>query len=132
MHSYNHGLVTSGKGLAIEAVRVTFGASGAVTYVDTAKSNLFASVVKTNTGRYTFTLNKPYAPKLVSVVPAGALSCVNAAGAVQFARYVEGSYSATAGTFEVDVSGPASAPAAVDPTSGTAMDLVLVFQRYTA
>lgn len=131
MHSYNHSLVTSGKGVVLEAVRVTFGASGAVTYVDTAKSNLFASVVKTATGRYTFTMNKPYAPKLVALVPAGALSCVNAAGAVLFARYVEGSYSPTAGTFEVDVSGPAATPAAIDPTSGTAMDLVLVFRRYS-
>lgn len=128
MHAYNMGLATSMKGGAVEAVRVTFGASGAPTLVDKGKSNLVLSVAKTATGRYTFTLNKPYPAYLVALEPS--LSAATTTGAFKFARYLEASYSATAGTFEVDICDTVGTPALVDPTSGTALDLVLVFQRY--
>jgi hypothetical protein len=100
-----------------------------VTLVDNGKSGQIASVAKTATGRYTFQLAAPYPAKVVDVIPR--LSCVAADGAIQHARYVEASYNATLGTLEIDVSDNAGSPAAADPTSGTAMHVVIEFQRYT-
>lgn len=123
-------LATDLLGCVIDAVRVTFGASGAPTLVDAGKSGLFDAttpVVKTATGRYTFQLSPNYYKSVVAVLPA--LSCVAANGAILTTRYVEGSYNSTTGQFEVDVSN--ATPVAADPTSGTALDLVIVFQRYS-
>jgi len=123
------GMSTDMRGVVIDAFRVTFGASGAPTLVDNGKTGLILSVVKTATGRYTFTLNPNYYAKLVAVLPA--LSCVSAAGAVNTARYVEATYNATTGVFEIDVTDDEATPAAVDPTNGVAMDVLVVFQRYS-
>lgn len=121
---------TDMRGVVIDALRVSFGASGAPTLVDAGKTGLLdstAPVVQTATGRYTFQLSLNYYAALVACLPK--LSCVAANGARLDARYVDGSYSPTTGQFEVDVSD--ATPVAADPTSGTSMALVLVFQRYT-
>lgn len=127
-HSYNNGLLTTTRGCAMHAFRVTFGASGAPTLSDKGKSG-FLTVARTAQGRYTFTIAQPRPALVVAVIPS--LSCVAADGAVVHARYVEGSYDATAGTFEIDTTADEDAPAAADPTSGTAMDVILVTQRLT-
>lgn len=131
MHSpVQGGMSTDMRGVVIDAVRVTFGASGAPTLVDAGKSGLLDAttpVAKTATGRYTFQLSPNYYHDVVAVLPK--LSCVAANGARLDARYVEDSYDPDAGTFEVDVSD--ATPAAADPTSGTSMSLLIVFQRYT-
>lgn len=128
-HSPKQGaLSTDLVGCVIDAVRVTFGASGAPTLVDNGKMGLLdatAPVVKAATGRYTFQLAPNYYAKVVAVLPS--LSAATTTGAVQLARYLEASYNATTGQFEIDVT---AAAALVDPTSGSGLDLIIVFQRY--
>jgi heterodisulfide reductase subunit A-like polyferredoxin len=118
-------LATLLSGCDLEAVRVSFGGSGAATLVDTGQSYLVAGVTKTAAGRYTFQLNAPYPAKMVAIIPK--LTCVAANGVRLEARYVEGSFSGGAGTFEIDISD--NTPTAVDPTSGTALDVLVVFKR---
>lgn len=128
-HSYNQGVRTSNRGSAIEAFRVTFaGGAGAPTLVDNGKAGLL-SVVRTSAGLYTFTIGVPVPPKFIAVLCG--LSCVNATGAVRTARYIEGSYNASAGTFQIAVTDDEATPAAIDPTDNTALDVVLVTQVYT-
>lgn len=121
-------LATPLKGAVLEGYRVTFGAVGAPTLVDNGRSGCITTVVRNSAGLYTFTLAVPYYAKLIAILPS--LSAVSAAGALQTARYVEGSYSPTAGTFQIAVSDN-GVPAAVEATSGTALDLVTLFQRLT-
>jgi len=128
-HAPKQNLASDLMGCVIDAVRVTFGASGAPTLVDNGKMGLFdatAPVVKAATGRYTFQLSPNYYAKVVAVLPS--LSAATTTGAVQLARYLEASYNATTGQFEIDVT---AAAALVDPTSGSGLDLVVVFQRYS-
>lgn len=131
MHSpVQGGWSTDMRGVVVDALRVSFGASGAPTLVDEGKTGLLdsdAPVAQTATGRYTFQLSRNYYHSVVAVLPK--LSCVAANGAILEARYVEDSYDSEAGTFEVDVSD--ATPVAADPTSGTSLSLVVVFQRYT-
>lgn len=118
---------TNMRGVIIDAFRVTFGAAGAPTLVDNGASGLL-TVALTAAGRYTFTISDPIPPKLVAVIPA--LSCVDVTGAVRTARYVEGSYNATTGEFEIDITDDEATPAAIAPTENTALDVILVTQRY--
>lgn len=129
-HSYNHGAVTSNKGMAIESIAVDFGASGAPTLVDKGGAGLIASVAKTSTGLYTFTMNAPFPPDRLIVSPT--LDCVSGTGALQTARYVHGSYSASAGTFQIAITQDEDTPAVADPTSGTTLDVVMFFGRYAS
>src|SRR5689334_20873532 len=97
-HSYNHGLVTSSKGLAIEFVKIT-GLNGSTQTVDDGKSGLVLSCAKGSTGIYTVTLKKPYPPKILACIPS--ITSVSATTDLIHPRYKDASYSATAGTFEV-------------------------------
>lgn len=128
-HTPKQNLASDMLGAVIDAVRVTFGASGAPTLVDGGKSGLISSVTRTSPGLYTFQLAPNYYKSFIAVLPA--LSCINGAGAVNTARYVEGSYSSTAGTFQIVVTDDEATPAAADPTNGVALDLLMIFQRYS-
>lgn len=125
-HSYNHSLVSSNKGSAIETISVSF-SSGAPTIVDDGKAGFISDVAHTATGRYTFTIAAPIPPTKMIILPS--LSCVSATGALLRARYVEDSYDADAGTFEIDVTD--TSVAAADPTDATTLDVLMVFQRYS-
>ena len=126
--SYNNGQVTPMKGTATVGCYVTFGASGAVAaLVDKGKSGFFALCVKTATGRYTFTVNSPLPASVVNVIPK--LSLAASGDANRDAKYIEGSYSASAGTFEIDVRD--ATPALADPVNGSALHVEVTFQRYT-
>lgn len=134
-HSYNHGLVTSSKGMAIEFVKVTGldvapGASAACT-VDDANSNLVLSVIHSATGVYDFTLNKPYPPSLLAVIPA--ISSTSATTDLIHPRYDNESYSASAGTFSIHLINDDDAGAGVAVAGGADDELmvILVFGRYT-
>lgn len=128
-HSYNHGLVTSSKGLAIEFVKIT-GLDGATQTVDDGDSNLVLSCEKGATGVYTITLNKPYPPKLLLCHPS--ISSTSATTDLIHARYTDSSYSATAGTFTVHLvnDDDSGAGVAVDGGAANILTLVLVFNRY--
>jgi hypothetical protein len=114
-------------GVVLDGCRVSIGATGAPTLVDAGKSNLLASVTRVSAGLYTFQLNPQYYKSLVAVLPA--LSCVSGAGAIFYARYVEGSYNSSTGQFQVVTSN--TTPAAADATQNTALDLLIAFQRYS-
>jgi hypothetical protein len=133
-HSYNHGLVTSSKGMAIEFVKVTgldvAAAADAECTVNDGYSNLINSCVHGATGVYTFTLNKPYPPRLLMCVPT--VSSTSATTDLIHARYNNGSYSSTAGTFEVHLVNDDDSGAGVAVAGGAndELMLVLVFERY--
>lgn len=133
-HSYNHGLVTSSKGLAIEFVKVSGlnvapGASALCT-VDDGDSGLVLKCVHTATGIYTFTLVKPYPPKLLIVSPD--ITSTSPTTDLIHARYLENSYNSTTGVFEIhlindDDVGPG---VAVAGSATNQLHVMLVFNRY--
>lgn len=129
-HSYNHGLVTSSKGMAIEFIKIT-GLDGATQTVDDGHSNLVLSCTKGSTGVYTITLNKPYPPALLAIVPA--ISSTSPTTDLIHPRYTDSSYSATAGTFEIHLinDDDSGAGVAVDGLAANILSVVVVFQRYT-
>lgn len=134
-HSYNHGLVTSSKGMAIEFVKITnldiTPAADAACDVDDGNSNLVSSVLHTATGIYSVQLNKPYPPSVVAVIPA--ISSTSATTDLIHPRYNNGSYSASAGTFEIHLinDDDSGAGVAVDGGADDELMLVLVFARYS-
>jgi hypothetical protein len=123
-HSYNHGLVTSSKGLAIEFVKIT-GLNGATQTVDDGDSGIVTSCAKGATGIYTITLAKPRPPKLLACIPSISSDMI-------FARYKDASYNATAGTLEIHLinDDDAAAGVAVDGASTNELHVILIFNRY--
>lgn len=131
-HSYNHGLVTSSKGLAIEFVKIT-GLNVAVGQnctVDDGDSGLVQKCVHTATGIYTLTLTKPYPPKVLAVMPS--ISSTSATTDLIHPRWTDSNYSSTAGTLEVHLinDDDVTAGVAVDGAAANVLNLVLVFNRY--
>ncbi len=135
LHSYNHGLVTSSKGCAIEFVRVTnldiTPAADAACDVEDGASNLVLTCITAATGVYSFTLNKPYPPGLLAVIPS--ISSTSATTDLIHARYNNGSYDPDAGTFEIHLVNDDDSGAGVAVAGGAddELNLILVFQRYT-
>jgi hypothetical protein len=134
-HSYNHGLVTSSKGVAIEFVKITgldvAPAADAECTVADGNSNLISSCIHGATGVYTITLNKPYPPRLLACIPS--ISSTSAVTDLVHARYNNGSYSASAGTLEIHLVNDDDAGAGVAVAGGANDELMLVlaFERYT-
>lgn len=133
LHSYNHGLVTSTKGMAIEAAVVTGldvapGAEAECT-VDDFKSNLVESVIHSATGVLDVQLRQPY-PASLTCVPS-----ISASGATQdliFPRYVDDSYDPTTGAFQVVLTNDDDSGAGVAVAGGATNELTLLMfcQRY--
>lgn len=135
-HSYNHGLVTSLKGAALEAIRVTGlngapGASATVTIAEQCSSGFVSSVLHTATGIYTLQFAAPYPPRLV----VAHADCTNANGTTDliFAQVKSASYNATTGQLIVflmndDDSG---APVLVDGGATDELHVTMIFRRYT-
>lgn len=131
MHSYNHGLVTSMKGPALEAVRVTGLNNATCTVAEQCRSGFIKSVTKTGTGEYTFTLSLPYPPAIIICIPK-----INQAAVtddILTARYDAASYSASAGTFVVHVANDddSGAPVAADGGATDELHVLMMFRRYT-
>lgn len=133
-HSYNHGLVTSSKGLAIEFVKMTglniTPAADAELTVDDGHANLVASAITAATGVITVQLNKPYPPSVVAVIPA--ISSTSATTDLIHARYNNGSYDSATGTFEIHLVNDDDTGAGVAVAGGANDELmvILVFARY--
>ena len=133
-HSYNHGLVTSSKGLAIEFVKVTGldvapGVAATCT-VDDGNSGLVFSVIHSATGIYDVTLVKPYPPKLLACIPS--ISSTSATTDLIHPRIDNAGYNATTGTFQVHLINDDDAGAGVAVAGGASDELmmILVFNRY--
>ncbi len=134
-HSYNHGLVTSSKGMAIEFVKVTnldiSPAADAECDVDDGSSGLVDTVIHSATGIYDFQLKTPYPPDLVLCVPS--ISSTSATTDLIHARYNNGSYDGDAGTFSIHLINDDDSGAGVAVAGGAddELMLVLVFARYS-
>lgn len=116
-HSYNNGLHTTSKGITVDALRVTglaVASPSAAVIAEDCKSGLVSGVTHSAVGVYVFQLSAPYPPKLVTCHVQ--LSAASAAGASVRARYINNSYNATTGQFQVetDVAGVATDPGAND------------------
>ena len=137
MHSYNHGLVTSSKGAAIEFVKVTGldiapGATSASNCtVDDVKSGLVSYCRHTATGEYTFQLTLPYPPSLPICQPQ--VSNANGTTDLRHASYKSASYSASTGRFIVVLSDDddSGAPVLAAGAATDELHLVMAFRRYT-
>lgn len=135
MHSYNHGLVTSSKGLAIEFVKVTgldvAAAADAECTVDDGKAGLVTSVIHSATGVYDFQLSQPYPPFLLMCVPA--ISNADGTTDLRFPAYDSGTYDASDGTFTIRLMNDDDSGAPVLAAGGATDELhvLLVFKRYT-
>jgi hypothetical protein len=127
-HSYNHGIVTSAKGVALENFNVAIGAAGAVGAILQSSSNLVASVVRTSIGLYTVQLNTPYPPRLSACHVSFAQAVPGADTVIGY--LTQGSYNATTGQFTISVS-DLEIPAADDPPNPSTMFVTLIFDRYT-
>lgn len=128
-HSYNHGLVTSSKGLAIEFVKIT-GLNDATQTVDDGDSGIITSCTKGATGVYTITFAKPRPPKILVCMPS--ISSVSATTDLIHARWTDNDYNATTGVMTIHLvnDDDAGAGVAVDGASTNILNLVLVFNRY--
>lgn len=131
-HSYNHGLVTSSKGLAIEFIKITGlnVAVGQLCTVDDGDSGLVLKCTHTATGVYTLTFTKPYPPKILAVIPS--ISSTSPTTDLIHARWTDGNYSSTAGTLELELinDDDAGTPVATDGLAANWLNVVLVFNRY--
>ncbi len=130
-HSYNHGLVTSMKGAAIEAFRVTDMDSSPCTVAEQCASGLVSSVT-ISSGLVTVQLAAPYPPRLVICQPT--YSGTTTTTDIITARYVEDSYDPDAGTFDIALSNDddSGAPAAGSPAAADELHVLLIMRRYSA
>jgi len=129
-HSYNHGLVTSTKGAAIEICRVTGMNTSPCTIEEQLGSGVVSSVT-ISSGLVTVQLAAPYPPRLGVCIPGytGATTTTD----IISARYVQNSYNATTGQFTVALSNDddSGAPAAASPAAAEELHLLMVFGRYS-
>lgn len=134
LHSYNHGLVTSTKGVALQAAVVTnldiSPAADAACDVNDFKSNFVQSVIHSATGVLDVQLNQPY-PASLTCMPS--ISAAAAAHDLIHPRYVDGSYDASLGTFQVVLTNDDDSGAGVAVAGGAANELTLfmICQRYS-
>lgn len=130
-HSYNHGMVTSGKGMAFEAVRIVGMDTSPCTVDEQASSGLVDSVT-ISSGLVTVQLAGPYPPRLVACIPA--YSTASTTTDIITASYVTDSYDADAGTLQIALSNDddSGAPIAASPGATDELHLLMVFCRYTA
>jgi hypothetical protein len=137
MHSYNHGLVTSSKGAAIEFVKLTGlnVAPGATSTSNLVVNDIRSGVINyarhTATGVITVQLSLPYPPSL----PICLCDMSNADGITDLLHptYRSNSYNATTGQFIVQITNDDDVGAGVLAAGGATdeLHLVLAFRRYT-
>lgn len=129
-HSYNHGMVTSGKGMAFEACKITVMNTANCT-IDEQASSGFVESAAIASGLVTVQLAGPYPPRLVACIPA--YSGASTTADIVTARYVDNSYDATNGTLQIALSNDddSGAPAAGSPGATDELHLLMVFCRYT-
>lgn len=128
-HSYNHGMVTSMKGPAIEAFRVSAMNTSPCTIEEQCAAGV-VSAVTISSGLVTVQLVAPYPPKLVICIPdyTGTSTTTD----IISARYVENSYNATTGQFKIALSNDddSGAPIAASPAAADELHVLCVFRRY--
>jgi hypothetical protein len=132
-YSYNHGLVTPNKGIALVAARVSdlHVSTGENCTLDEDGSGFINAVEHDASGVYIVKLKGPYPPRLV----AGFVQLSAAATTTDLltARLDSGSYDADTGWLTINVSNDddSGAPLAADGLETDELHLILVFARYT-
>jgi len=115
---------------SVNYFKFAVGAAGAVGTLSQGNGAAVTSVAKAATGRYTVQLALPYPSALIDVKPS--LAVVAVTSLLQRAAYKAGSYSPSAGTFEVICSAPtddthATTQIAADPVSGSEYTVEYVY-----
>lgn len=129
MTTYNKSIDTPLKGVMMSGVNVAIGATGAVGAIEQLGTNFIKTVVRVSAGLYRFTINQPIPPKRLTIMPT--VASQTAAGSNRKAYYVNGTYNATTGVFDVQVTDlVAASPVAADPVSGDSLDVVIWAGRY--
>lgn len=132
-HVSNGHLRTSNKGLVTTKFSMAIGATGAVGTIYQAGANFVLSATRASAGVYNFVLNKPYPIRLVFA--SAILSTPGVTNALAVARFDADSYSATAGTFTVNISIPTAAgntaQIAGDATDGAILNVELSYVDQT-
>lgn len=130
LHSYNHGIVTSMKGPAIEAFRVTGMNASPCTVADQCKANL-VSAVTIAAGVVTVQLNQPYPPAVVACFTQ--YGSASATDDIIVARPREAGYTASTGQLVIDLSNDddVAEPVAASPGAADELHVMVVFRRYT-
>ena len=126
VHVSNKGIKTANCGLYRDVGHVNIGASGAVGTIYQAGANFITSVTKTATGVYTFQLNQLYPVRQIYLTASIATPAVT--DGLATARYRAGSYSATAGTFVIQVSIPTDGTHSTQIAGDPATDSELHFE----
>src|SRR5262245_51368288 len=129
VHSYNHGIVTSAKGLALESVTITGMDSASCTVDEEFNSNLVDSV-SIASGVVTIQLNMPYPPRCTAIV---GYSSAAATTDIITPRVKTDGYNATTGQLVVNLSNDddSGAPAAASPGAADELTVFLMCGRYT-
>lgn len=126
-HKFNKEFTTSNLNPFCVWFKVATTTTGAVGTVSQAKGNVVETVTRTGVGAYTVQLTRPYPAGLLKADVSVIRNLVTELATV--ASYKLNSYSATAGTFQVICSTPASgvAPAAQELPNGNEMHFDFVF-----
>lgn len=134
-YSYNHGMVTPLKGVAIAACKVTGldvtpGVAAACTVVQ-ANAGFVLSVIHGATGIYTFTLNAPYPPHILLCHPQ--ISNANGTTDIVIPAYKSASYVPATGVFVINLMNDddSGAPVLVAGGATDELDVLLMFTRYS-
>jgi len=130
MSQYTPGaLSVAMKGAKLAVCRVAIGATGAVGAIEQGKGNVIASVTRVSAGLYRFQLGPSYPDRELVIIPM--VASQTAAGSNRKAFYDNGTYSSSAGTFDIQVTDLNNAgPAAADPVNGDSLHVVMYFARY--
>ena len=127
VHVANGHIRTSNKGVVTNKFSMAIGAGGAVGTIYQAASNFVTSCTRTGQGIYTFQLNKLYPVRLIFT--SANLATPALGDAIRIARFDADSYSATTGTFVVNVTDTAAA--AQDPANGALLNVELSYVDQT-
>ena len=131
-YSYNFGLLTPTKGAAVSAVRVAIGGSGAVGAITQAKAGFIESVTRVSAGLYRFKLASNQSRPVRELVIIPSVASQTAAGSNRKAYFDNGTYNATTGEFDVQVTDlTAASPVASDPVSGDSLHVLIFVERYS-
>jgi hypothetical protein len=128
-HSYNHGIVTSAKGLALESVTITGMDASPCTVDEQFNSNLVDEVT-ISTGVVSIQLNAPYPPRCKAI--AGYTSALATTDIIT-PRVKSDGYDADTGILTVYLSNDddSGAPVAASPAAADELTVFLMCGRYT-
>lgn len=135
-YSYNHGMVTPLKGVAISAVKITELDAAATSVgenctIAQANAGFVSSVEHDATGVYIIKLAAPYPPALLLCHPV--ISNADGTTDLKHATYQSASYVPSTGWLTINVSNDddSGAPVLIDGLATDELHVLLMFTRYS-